>query len=321
MNIEIYILWGVVFFSVFIMTLAGFSLLRQIINPLRRRSRTIRGVAGSTRSTLAETARLAILNSANMNRLKEKISRSDYLYLDPEKKSYRKIRQKLCQAGMNHPNSIQIFILLKILSLVSLLFLCSFFFTLGLTGNAGIAGRIFSTILILVTAWYLPDTFLVIKIHKRQAEIGSGLADALDLLVICVEAGLGLNSAIMRVGQEMKLRSKAIGEEFMLVTQEIRTGESREQALRNLAYRNRIKDLNILTGALILADRLGTSIADTLRINADSMRTRMRQRAEEQAAKASIKMLLPLLLFIFPALLIVILGPAILSIFKAVSSM
>ena len=211
--------------------------------------------------------------------------------------------------------------MLKILSLVSLLFLCSFFFTLGLTGNAGIAGRIFSTILILVTAWYLPDTFLVIKIHKRQAEIGSGLADALDLLVICVEAGLGLNSAIMRVGQEMKLRSKAIGEEFMLVTQEIRTGESREQALRNLAYRNRIKDLNILTGALILADRLGTSIADTLRINADSMRTRMRQRAEEQAAKASIKMLLPLLLFIFPALLIVILGPAILSIFKAVSSM
>ena len=136
------------------------------------------------------------------------------------------------------------------------------------------------------------------------------------LLVISVEAGLGLNAALLRVGQDMAVRCKPISEEFGRVNQELRTGVSREKALRNLSQRNRVEDLKIFVGALVLTDRLGTSIADTLRVQADSLRTRLRQKAEEQAAKAGIKMLFPLVFFILPALIIILMGPAVISVLR-----
>ncbi len=165
-----------------------------------------------------------------------------------------------------------------------------------------------------LSLFLLPDIILRFKVDHRQQEIAAGLPDALDLMVICVEAGLGLNAAIQRVGQDMAIRNISLSTELLRVAQDLRMGNSREKALRALADRNRVEDLKILVGALVLADRLGTSIASTLRAQSDALRTRIRQKAEENAAKAGIKMLLPLTLFILPALFIVLIGPAVLMI-------
>ena len=161
-----------------------------------------------------------------------------------------------------------------------------------------------------------PDMVLIFKIRKRTEKIARALPDALDLLVISVEAGLGLNAAILRVGSDLAIRCPQLADEFNRVNQELRTGVAREKALRNLSERNQIEDLRIFVGALILADKLGTSIADTLRSQADSLRTRIRQKAEEQAARSGIKLLFPLVLFILPALIMILMGPGLISVFR-----
>jgi tight adherence protein C len=169
--------------------------------------------------------------------------------------------------------------------------------------------------------YFLPAVVLSLKMQERQEEIAKGLPDALVFLVVCVEAGLGLNAALVRVGKELGLRSRALGEELVLVNQEMRAGVAREQALRHLSQRNTIGDLKIVVAALVLADRLGTSIADTLRAQSDSLRTRVRQRTEERAAKSGIKLLFPLVFMILPTLFIVILGPAVILGVRALQSM
>src|SRR6185369_12439875 len=140
------------------------------------------------------------------------------------------------------------------------------------------------------------------------------LPDALDLMVVCVEAGLGLNAALNRVGQEMDLVEPALAEELAMTNREIRAGRARDEALRNLGNRTGVDDLKSLVAMLVQTDRFGTSIADSLRVFADSMRTKRRQRAEELVAKAAIKLIFPLLLCIFPALFIVLMGPALIRI-------
>jgi tight adherence protein C len=139
-------------------------------------------------------------------------------------------------------------------------------------------------------------------------------------MVVCVEAGLGLGAALQRVGLEIRLASSYLSDELALVNQEMQTGVSRTDSLRNLAERTGVEDLFSLVAMLIQTDRLGTSIAQSLRAHADSMRMRRRQRAEQLARKASIKLAFPLVLLIFPALLVVILGPAGIQILKALAA-
>ena len=139
---------------------------------------------------------------------------------------------------------------------------------------------------------------------------------ALDLMVVCVEAGLGLNAALHRVGREMELVDPNLSEELAVTNREIRAGKPRDEALRNLGDRTGVDDVKSLVAMLVQTDRFGTSIADSLRVFADSMRTKRRQRAEEMVAKAAIKLIFPLLLFIFPALLIVLMGPALIRIYE-----
>jgi tight adherence protein C len=164
--------------------------------------------------------------------------------------------------------------------------------------------------------YYLPRFFLKVKIRRRQEAIRLGLADALDLLVICVEAGLGLNQAIIRVAEEMWHASRPISEEFHLVNLEMRAGKSRPDALRNLSERTGVEDLQALVAMLVQTDRFGTSIAQSLRVHSDTLRTKRRQRAEEAAAKTTIKLVFPLVFFIFPAMFVVILGPAMMHILE-----
>lgn len=228
------------------------------------------------------------------------------------------LKLSLMQAGFYRENSIRVFRSLRIAVPLAML-------AVGIL--IGVAGQgknpvLFMFALILPAIGYLlPGVVLRKLVTRRQEEIARGLPDALDFLVICVEAGLGLNSAIIRVGHELRLRSRALGEELLLVNRDMRGGITREQALRNLCERNQTKDLKTVVGSLLLADRLGTSIADTLRAQSDSLRTRVRQRAEEQAAKASVKMLFPLIFLILPALFIVLLGPGIILALRALGPM
>jgi tight adherence protein C len=143
-----------------------------------------------------------------------------------------------------------------------------------------------------------------------------GFPDALDLMVVCVEAGMGLDAAINRVGEEMKLRNAVVSEEFRLMGLELRAGKLRRDALRNLGIRTGLDDVKSLMTLLIQTDKFGTSVAQALRVHSDSMRTKRYQKAEEIAAKLPVKLVFPLILFIFPSLFVVIIGPAVIRIFR-----
>jgi tight adherence protein C len=167
-----------------------------------------------------------------------------------------------------------------------------------------------------LVGFYLPNFWLNHKISSRQQNILDGFPDALDLMVVCVESGMGLDSAINRVGEEMKLRNRDLSEEFVVLGLELRAGKLRKDALRNLGIRTGLDDVKSLMTLLIQTDKFGTSIAQALRVHSDSMRTRRYQRAEEMAAKLPVKLVFPLILFIFPALFVVIIGPAAIKIIR-----
>ena len=164
---------------------------------------------------------------------------------------------------------------------------------------------------------FLPDLYLRIRTSERAQRMQDALPDIIDLLVICTESGLGMDAAIGKVARDMARSSPDLSEEFYIMSLEIRAGEARMVALRNLATRVHLEDVYDLASMLIQADRFGTSLAVSLRIQSEVMRGKRMQRAEEIAAKVPTKMLLPLVLFIFPVLLMVLLGPAVIQIGKA----
>jgi tight adherence protein C len=164
--------------------------------------------------------------------------------------------------------------------------------------------------------YLIPDMLLTWRVQWRQHRLRRGLPDALDLLVICVEAGLGLDQALMKVSQDMRITHHHLSEEIQLVNLEMRVGKSRIEALHELARRTGLDDIKSLVAMLVQTERFGTSIAQSLRVFSDDMRTKRRQRAEERSAKTAVKMVPALVFFIFPALMVVILGPAFLSIMK-----
>jgi tight adherence protein C len=172
------------------------------------------------------------------------------------------------------------------------------------------------TVLFALASFHLPNLWLRIKIAKRKDMIRVGLPDALDLMVVCVVAGSGLDAAINRVAQEMGLSNKPVSQEFELLSLELRAGKSRQDALRNLVLRTDLEDVSSLVTLLIQTEKFGTSIAQALRVHSDSMRTKRFQTAEELAGKLPVKLIFPLVLFILPSLFVVILGPAAITIFR-----
>ena len=171
-------------------------------------------------------------------------------------------------------------------------------------------------LLLAAIGYYLPNAVLAYLIRHRQRELFENFPDALDLMRICVEAGLGLDAAIERVGSEMSLKSPALSEELHLVSLELRAGASRADALRNLALRVGLEDVDALVAMLVQADRFGTSIAESLRVHSTSLRVKRRLIAEETAAKVPVKIVFPLIFCIFPALFVVLLGPAAIRIYR-----
>jgi len=171
-------------------------------------------------------------------------------------------------------------------------------------------------ICLAMAGFYIPDLWLKLKTKHRKEQIRDSLPDALDLLVVCVEAGMGLDSAINRVGEEIRISSPAISDEFRLFNLEVRAGKEKRDALKNLSLRTDLEDVNSLVTLLIQTEKFGTSVAQSLRVYSDAFRTKRAQRAEEIAAKLPVKIMLPLTFFIFPCMFITILGPGIIKIFR-----
>jgi len=181
------------------------------------------------------------------------------------------------------------------------------------------------TIILIMSAWFAvlgyvtPPVYIGSRVRSRQKQMQKALPDALDMLVVCVEAGYGLNQALVRVSEEIERISVVLSEQIALVNLEIRAGTPRDDALRNLGERTGLDDMKSLVAMLIQTDRFGTSIAQALRVQSDTLRTKRRQRAEEAAAKTTIKLVFPLVIFIFPAMFVVILGPALIQIFETLA--
>lgn len=171
-------------------------------------------------------------------------------------------------------------------------------------------------VVLAAIGYFLPNFVLERIIAYRQREIFEAFPDAIDLMTVCVEAGLGLDAAITRVGEEMRMKSPILADELHLVNLELRAGNSRAQALRNLALRTGVDEVDNLVAMLVQTDRFGTSVADSLRVHSDSLRTKRRLRAEEAAAKIPVKLLIPMIFCIFPSMLLVLLGPAFISIYR-----
>ncbi len=170
------------------------------------------------------------------------------------------------------------------------------------------------TVVSTAAMFYLPDAVVwLIARHRKQA-IFLGLPDVLDLLVVCVEAGLGLDQAMRKVSEEMKKSARTVAEEFALCNFHLQMGRARNEVLHDLGARTGVDDLRSLAAILIQADKFGSSIAQALRVQSDSMRTRRRQLAEEKAAKTAVKLIFPLVIFIFPAIFVVLVGPAAITI-------
>lgn len=175
---------------------------------------------------------------------------------------------------------------------------------------------LFFLLLGATVGYYLPTWVLGHLVDKRKREIFETFPDALDLMIVCVEAGLGIEAALNRVATDIEHKSKTLSEELSLVGLELRAGSDRARALRNLAARTGVEEVETWVAMLVQADRFGTSIAAALRVHSDMLRTKRRQRAEEQAAKIALKLLFPLIFFLFPSLMLVLMGPAFIQIYR-----
>ena len=229
--------------------------------------------------------------------------------------SPRDLPLRFAQAGLRHRQAVAAYFGLKAL----------FALTLPLAGLALITatggllrGAAAPSALLALAAlgYYGPNVWLARRIRRRQRQIFEAFPDALDLMTVCVEAGLGTEAALLRVAQDLSLRSLELADELRLVHLELRAGASREAALRHLAARTGVEEVDGFVTLLLQAERFGTPMAQALRVHASALRTLRRQRAEEAAAKIALKLLFPLIFCIFPSLMVVLMGPAMIQIHR-----
>lgn len=225
------------------------------------------------------------------------------------------LRRRFVNAGIRNAAAPAAFFGAKTVLAVCLPMTLYTLLTLGhspLKGNDLLIGLLLSAAL----GYYLPNVLLSRLVFLRQREIFENFPDALDLMTVCVEAGLGTEAALNRVADDMAHKSMVLSDELRLVNLELRAGAPRDRALRNLAIRTGVEEVDGFVSMIIQAERFGTSIAQSLRIHADMLRTRRRQKAEEAAAKIALKLLFPLIFFIFPSLMLVLMGPAMIQIYR-----
>lgn len=229
------------------------------------------------------------------------------------------LRLKFINAGLRHPDARYIFFAAK--TLLPVLFGALTFFVSRAGNQIDELTLIMYLAISALIGCYLPNLFLVLQMKARKREIFENFPDATDLMLVCVEAGLGLDASLNRVADEISIKSAALAEELHLTNLEIRAGGTREKALRNLALRTGLEEVLTFATMLTQADKFGTSVGDSLRVFSDDLRHKRQILAEELAAKVPTKMLVPLVICIFPSILMVILGPAIIQIIRTVLPM
>ena len=225
------------------------------------------------------------------------------------------VRLRFVHAGLRNPNAAATFFGVKTVLTLGLPILG--FIGMSLLGSP-LKGTNFLLAMLLLAAlgYYGPNLVLSHLVKARQREIFESFPDALDLMTVCVEAGLGTEAAMMRVADDLQLKSPGLADEMRIVNLELRAGADRERALRNLAIRTGVEEVDGFVTMINQAERFGTSIAASLRIHAEMLRTRRRQRAEEAAAKIALKLLFPLIFCIFPSLMVVLMGPAMIQVYR-----
>jgi tight adherence protein C len=286
--------------AAFALVVAFYFLVFGIYNPVRTRLYAITGAKEESRFFRNATAHLG-----NYFVIRDRVG--DKLGYD---------RERLLHAGYHEKNSLANYYGIKIVLTIGLPFLlflvCTSFFS---TLNA-------NNVLLIVSAGLMagfigPSFYLDIQVDNRKRLIRNAFPDAVDQLIVCTEAGLGLDAGLQRVAKDTALSNEVMGYELSLVNAELRAGVAREQALKNLVSRTGVEEIRGLASALAQSMRFGTSIGNTLRVFADDLRDKRMQKAEEEAAKLAVKMLFPLAFCFFPGIFIVILGPAVISIYAA----
>jgi tight adherence protein C len=304
----IYIIFLVVlFFAVF----AAVMLLMQYMlpNPVQQRLQRLGGIPDAT-ITAPKPEVDWIAKVAKLTSPLAKLSMPDENW---EKSA---LRIRFMNAGLRAEHASMVYFSIK--TVLAILMPALLWLVLISSGAALEANQMMlSLVAAAAVGFYIPNLVVSRLIAARQLAVFENIPDALDLMTICIEAGLAMDAAIARVAEEMVTVAPVVSEELHLVTLELRAGNSKEKALRNLAMRTGVEDVDTLVAMLIQAERFGTSIGDALRVHSEHLRVKRRQRAEEAAAKIALKLLFPLIFCIFPALLLVLLGPAMIQIYRA----
>lgn len=302
-----YLLLGLVFLATILMVMAAGAWVLTLANPLRRRLAEVGGDGRGAASSLPADGGFDVRVVAPLARV-----------LLPEDNWQRShLRTRLVQAGLRDPHAIKLYLASKLIlglglpMLAGLGLLASGLLpTMPAVSAAGVAA-------IAVLGFFAPNLYVLHRIEARQQQVAESFPDSLDMLVVCVEAGLSLDAAIQRVSRELALSHPVLAEEFDLVSLELRAGRGRDEALHGLADRTGVDDIRSFVSILVQTQHFGTSIANSLREQANDLRLLRMQRAREKAGKLPVKLIFPIMAFIFPAMFLVILGPAMIRIFGA----
>jgi tight adherence protein C len=307
-NLDYFGIFALIFIAVTALVFAVFTIVSS--GPSKTQVRLSRLLGIQDEDTEADKPKLLEREDGGMA---ARISRPMHNMAALKDRSMRnRIRLRLVQAGYRSEKAFFNFLAAKITLpplLAGLYFLSRIFYRFTADMALGI-------LFLAVVGYFLPNIWVWLMIKDRQTRIFKGLPDALDLMVVCVESGLGLDMSFKRVGEEIRMTCKDLSDEFALTTLEIRAGKSREEAFKNMTVRANTPEVHNLMTVLTQTSRFGTSLATALRVHADAMRIKRRQIAEETAAKSTVKLVFPLVLFIFPAIFVVLIGPGAIRIIK-----
>jgi len=298
MTIGLLLAAAAVFVAVFIGVSAAASWMLARNAPERRRIRALTGPASS--GVLIESSLTAQPDPALA-----RLSR----WLPKNPKELSQLQRRLTRAGYRRPGAAVYFMLAQ----VSAALACFAAVVLIVGFNTGMVAGL----MLAVIGYVAPTLWLRRATTLRQKAIRNGLPDGLDLMTVCIEAGSGLDQAIARASGELGLSHPVLADELQLITTEVRAGKPRLEAFKNFASRTGVSDVQSLVSMLVQTDRFGTSVAEALRVHADTSRTKRRQAAEERAGKVGVKLVFPLVLCLFPALYVVCFGPVVIEIFHA----
>ena len=308
-NADYYGIFILMFLAVVCMILAIAFIIRERQNNAQKRLGKLVGKEGASKSG-AEVPRFL---GQKQDTFAARISKPLHKLSSIDKRSVRqKMHLRLIKAGYRSDQAIYNYLAAKILCPIIYVGI----FLISRMVYKFQTEVILSIIVLLVLGFFTPSLWVFLMTKTRQEKILKGLPDAMDLMVVCVESGLGIDMTFKRVGDEMRPICKDLSDEFTLTTLEIRAGMSREDAYKNMNLRIGLSEINSLMVLLSQTSHFGTSLAKALRVHADGMRIKRRQIAEETAAKSAVKLVFPLVLFIFPAIFVVLVGPGALKIIK-----